>query len=445
MPHFNITERSLSIAQMEQRKQQTSFFPNQIAMGSFAPHSTLVEVGCFRTADVRDALARQDLMHVRKDIQVLCHEMTHWFDFFGTLWGREYIGDICRAYRAFDRGTEAEFPKIVRLFDVDRSVLSPTYYRFTNAPTVAHTAARPWSIDYVTGAEIDPDGAIREDRPILMARFGENPSRRTFARQPLSVGALLEVRAIASEVEAAINAINTHREEGPRMVEMSLANKEFNDLAYDHELIEYNTAAHILSVQAGTQEMFLTARLAAALAYIALNLKPSHFQRIKIPAAFSPFGNRNRAFKKRQDRGYAFAAMVFNGGAYAGDEAEYIERCVASANLGTPAGIIEAAADEMRSPIWFSGGNSITAHFFRESAMSRHILEAHSEFPLYRLTLQSLITKLRTVCPPFLDSEANFVEFNEGRIDEYQPEMMHGAAHALRGYTRNLLTGCRGV
>jgi hypothetical protein len=445
MPNFELTGRGLSRIQMEQKRQQTISFPNQIAAGSFVPHSTIVEVGCFRTADVRNALVAGDLLPIRQDIQVLCHEMTHWFDFFGTIWGRDYIGDICRAYRAFERGTETEFPKIVKLFDVDRAVLSPSYYRFTSPPSVTHTVARPSSIDYAAGTEIDPDGSTREDRPIFMARFGENPSRRTFARQPVSVGALLEVRAIASEIGAAITAVNSHPDAGPRMVEMSLANKEFNDLAYDHELIEYNTAAHILSVQAGTQELFLSTRLAAALAYIALNLKNTDFQNIKVPDALATFGKRNNAFKRRQDRGYAFVAMVFNGGRYDGDETEYIERCVASSNLGTPAGIIEAAAEEMRNPVWFSGENAITAHFFRESAMSRHILEAHSQFPLYCLTLQSLITSLRTICPPFLDSGANFVEINEGRIDEYQPEMMHEAAHALRGYTRNLFTGCRGV
>ena len=181
------------------------------------------------------------------------------------------------------------------------------------------------------------------------------------------------------------------------------------------------------------------------MAYIALNLTNTDFQKIKVPEAFSAFGKRNNAFKRRQDRGYAFVAMVFNGGRYEGNEAEYIARCVASSNLGTPAGIIEAATKEMMNPVRLAGGNPITAHFFRESAMSAHILKTHSQFPLYCLTLQSLITSLRTMCPPFLDSEANFIELNAGRIHEYQPDMMHDAAHALRGYTRNLLTGCRGV
>lgn len=132
MTNLELTGRRLSKLQLEEKALQTASFPNQIAAGSFAPHSTIVEVGCFRTADVRDALLKEDLMPVRQDIQVLCHEMTHWFDFFGTIWGRDYIGSICRAYRAFERRTEAEFPKIVELFDKDRSVLSPDYYRFTS-------------------------------------------------------------------------------------------------------------------------------------------------------------------------------------------------------------------------------------------------------------------------------------------------------------------------
>ncbi|WP_412553197.1 hypothetical protein [Shimia sp. MIT1388] len=445
MSVFKPSGRSLSPHQLEQKLLQTSSFPNQIAAGSFAPHSTIVEVGCFRTTDVRNALTAKDLMPVRQDIQVLCHEMTHWFDFWGTRWGREYIADICRAYRALERRTEADFPSIIKLFDLDRSVLAPSYYRYTNPPATTHSADVPWSIDYVAGAEIDPFGNTREDRPIFMARFGENPSRSTFARQPVSVGALLEVRAIASEIGAAISAINSHSDQGPRMVEMALANREFNSLAYNHELIEYNAAAHILSVQANTRELFLSARLAAALAYIALNMSQSDFGKLKVPAAFAAFGNRNRAFKKRQDKGYAFAAMVFNGGRYEGDEAEYIKRCVASSNLGTPEGIIEATAGELARPFWFSNGNEITQHFFRETAMSQRIVEAHSNYPQYVLSLQSLITDLRNVAPPFLDSAGEFIELHEGRIGEYDPEAMHDAAHELREYTRNLLTGSRGI
>jgi hypothetical protein len=209
MPFTKSSVHTFTEAKKAQRQLQAATFPNQISDGSFTPHSTIVEVGCFQTQRVRDAVEEGNLMPARHDLQVLCHEMTHWFDFFGTVWGREYIGSICRAYRAFERGVETEFPNIINLFDKDRQVLSPTYYRFSNAPSAPHSKERPWTIDFVSGAEIDPDGSTREDKPIFMVRFGENPSRRTFARQPVSVGALLEVRAIAAEFGTAIAAIES--------------------------------------------------------------------------------------------------------------------------------------------------------------------------------------------------------------------------------------------
>lgn len=435
----------LSAQKLAESKLQREIFPNQVAAGSFTPHSTIVEVSCFRTDRVVEALRAKTLFSVREDIQVLCHEMTHWLDFFGTIWGREYILAICRGYRAFERLTEAEFPRILELFDQDRRVLAPAYYRFTNPPSSPHHRNRPWSIDFVTGAEIDAYGVTREDRPIFMAKFGENPSRETFARQPISVGALLEVRAIASEVVGAIDAINTHSDDDEKFVETHRANKQFNSLVYDHELIEYNSAAHILSVQSGVNEFFLSYRLASALAYLALNLTKKDFEGLREPQRFSVYGKRNRYFKKNLDRGYAFVCMVFNGGRFEGNPEEYIEKCVAKSNLGSSKAILNRAAEKLENPIWFSGGSDVTLHFFRESAMGANILDVIAKEPLSVLRLSTLLTDLRAVCPPFLDSEANFVELNVGRLYEYRPERMHDAAHALRNYTRNLLTGSRGV
>lgn len=439
------TEQALSADQQEERKLQQGMFPNQIALGSFTPHSTLVEVGCFHTDTVQQAMKAQNLMPVRQDIQVLCHEMTHWLDFFGTMWGREYIGAICRGYRAVARGTEDEFPKVIELFDQDRKVLSPAYYKFSNAPTQPHDMSRPWSLQYVTGVEIDPFGKLREDKPIFMTKFGENPSERVFARQPISIGSLLEVRAIASEIGAALSAINSNPDQDEALVEASLANREFNDLAYDHQLIEYNAAMHMLSLECGSKELFLSARLASALAFVALNLCDEHFAKIKVPESFNDFGKRNRVFKKNRDRGFAFACLVFNGGKYQGDETDYIEGCLSSSNLGSVAKVFDDAANELGQPFRFSNGNAATDHFMMEASKSKGILEAIAKLPQHMLTLNELLGELAPICPPFIDSEGNFVELSENRFDGYRPVEMHDASHVLREYTRNLLTGCRGI
>lgn len=90
-----------------------------------------------------------------------------------------------------ERGSELEFANIIALFDQDRRVLSPAYYRFSNSPSVAHSVRQPWAIEFKTGVEIDPFGRSDARLPIFFATFGENPSRRVFARLPISVGALL--------------------------------------------------------------------------------------------------------------------------------------------------------------------------------------------------------------------------------------------------------------
>src|SRR5580765_5952897 len=82
------------------------FFPNQINAGLFSPHSTIIEVAVFHSAAVGDAVERGDLLSVRRDIQVLGHELTHWLDFFGTIWGRQYIKQICTAYLAYRQRDE---------------------------------------------------------------------------------------------------------------------------------------------------------------------------------------------------------------------------------------------------------------------------------------------------------------------------------------------------
>lgn len=240
-----------------------------------------------------------------------------------------------------------------------------------------------------------------------------------------------------------MEAINTNSDHGTKLVETSLMNKEFTELAYDHQLIEYNSAAHILSVQSGSKELFVSYRLAAALAFIALSMQPSDFDKLKTPEGFDVFGKRDRAFKKNRDRGYAFVCLVFNGGPYNGDEGKYVDRCLSNSNLRSAANILEDANDYLSNPIYFADGNEATSHFFRESAMGGEIVSRYESREQYLLTLE-MLNECKNFFPPFMDSECNFIEFNSGRLDEYKPSLMHDFSDKLRDYTQNLMTGYHG-
>ena len=427
--------------QRQQMQEYARFFPNQVAEGLFAPHSTLVEVSAFRPEEVAQAMATGDLLPVRRDIQVLCHEMAHWFDYFGTVWGRSYITTICRAHLAMDK-REAGFPALVELFDHDRRILAPAYYRFSASPSAPHDARHPWTIQFAGGCEIDPDGRIDERKPIYLVRFGESPSGRIFARQPLSVGALLEVRAVAAEIEAGYAAIDLCSDLDSARTEIRFMNDEFSRLAYDHNLIEYNVAAHVLSFHAETKDIGLTYRLASALAFIALNLQRSDFDRLRVPASFKDFGKRNKAFKRNMNRGFAFACLVNNGECY--DESRnYVETCVQASGLGTVAEVLARAVKALAKPFVPAQTTTFTFHFMREAIRSGLICKAFKRQHLHILTLD-MLKECRHICPPFMHASGGFFATDPSRIAEYCPEEMHTMALELRTVTRNLLVGCRG-
>ncbi len=371
------------------------------------------------------------------------HELTHWFDFFGTVWGRQYAKKICRAQVAASRGREDDFPKVVELFDLDNKILTPNYYKFSEAPSAPHSMARPWSVDYSCGCEIDPDGSINNGKPIFVLRFGENPSRKVFARQPLSVGALLEVRAMAAEVGAALGAINSSQEKGTAIVEAAELGREMNALAYDHELIDYNVAAHLVSVKSSVSELFASFRIAAQISFVALNMKKADFDRLKIPPEFAPFGSRNRAFRRRMDRGFAFACMVYNGGACESID-DHAAKCVKASNLGSISEFLGAVSETMDEAFLVSGGGAFVEHFAKESEHGKDIVDGLSQLPFHVPTLNFVLEK-RELCPPFMDSDCEFIEFFEGRTEGYAPEFLHEEAHKLNAYTQNLLIGCRGL
>lgn len=435
----------LSQRKIEERQAQKAVFPNKSSAGSFTPLSTIVEILDFRTNEVNVAIENGNLLPVRKDLQVIAHELTHWFDFFGTLWGRYYCHSIARAFLSLERHNEEEFSNIVALFDLGRRILSPSYYRYTSKPKGIHNTKLRWTIDFASGAEIDPYGHLDERKPLFLVRFGEHSSRDNFARQPISIGTLLEVRAVASEINIALEAINTSRNEDERIVETTHLTREFEDIVYNYKYIEYNTAAHTLSHFAHVQDIILAYRLAASIAYIALNMSEDDFKILKIPKEFDIFGKRNRAFIKNHDRGFAFVCMITNGGPYLGDENTYISNCIKNSNLGNAETIISKAIILLSSPIRLSKSNITIDHFIREAAKGKEICEALSSQKSSLINLELIFKKLRRILPPLMDSNGAFIELSPGRAEEYQPEKMHDAAHELNSYTQNLLSGCRGL
>lgn len=273
-------------------------------------HYLLLEVFPFDRAQINAAIAGT---RDSDPIRVLAHEMHHWFDLVGTLWGQQYLD---RVFEAFDAvcvrapGTIDHYPSLLRLFDADRAILFPSYYKVVDRSAPVRSGPGEWSMELSTGAQVRPDGAPDERNPYLFVRFKD--SRKLIARQPITVGALLELRALDAEQMAYLET-RLLRPVDERAVEDAFYERSLLRTLYHPELTTYSAAAHLLANATHSSDVISTLRMGSYLASIALNLTPALFQLIKTPPELSAIRDaRTQGFKNRAEHGWAFAALSYS-------------------------------------------------------------------------------------------------------------------------------------
>ena len=267
------------------------------------------------------AAGRANLGQLQPHIEAYWHEVMHWYDLVGTLWGARFLDLIylCLDIReSRPNSAEDEFHKLVELYDAERRIISPKYYHLVMDETRRHSSRRPWRLQLSSGLEFDAYGYQDTQRPIFFVRFSDNHTDALVARQPLTVGALLETKALASELHTGIEfLIAESKSESELEFQIKHYSREKSGFLYDRDLTMYTAPAHLLSRFVGTKETILTYEYAAALANVALNMSDTHFNSLKHPDSFAEFGEqRLEAFQKSQDRGYAFAALAVQADRY---------------------------------------------------------------------------------------------------------------------------------
>lgn len=280
--------------------------PATQTIASLQPHYLMIELPTYKEAQVRQALAgARDI----RAVETVAHELHHWFDIVGTVWGQTYLGKL---FAALDAAIDPAagvgvYPAALSLFDLDRSILFPTYYKYVRPGAPSDTKPGAWSFQLTTGARIDTRGVSHELDPILFMRF--QTATREIGRQPLSVGALLELRAMASEIHAFRDTtLEWPKEE--RTVEEKLFEQRFLRTLYAPELLTYSAAAHFIGKQTNDTDFGQAFGLGSALADVALNLTPGAYTRLRTPPIMKQWvAKRVAGFRNNRDLGFAFVTM----------------------------------------------------------------------------------------------------------------------------------------
>jgi len=275
-------------------------------LGSLHPHTLVLELPVFSRPMLEESLA--DGCN-NEPARVYAHELQHWFDIVGTLWGQRYLDLV---FSAFDAVLAAEteelaYPEVLRLFDADREILFPRYYKYV-VPGAPHGAKKKWINRWSAGHRIRHDGTRDHGYPILFVRL--ETDQGVFARQPLSIGALLELCAMAAE-DGAFNTFLPTLGDGERMVERAIRTRALVQHLYDPLLTTYSAAAHVLSTSSGDRRVEPVFAWGAALADLCLNIEPSAVRKLKPPPRLVEFGHRIiHGFRSRADPGFLYACVI---------------------------------------------------------------------------------------------------------------------------------------
>lgn len=431
-----------------------SLFPNgNSTLAEFRSHSQTIHLHETNRADIPLLIARQDFSGLSRKLPIITHEQTHWLDLISTVWGQNYLAELFDAYEAiYERpGSQPEYDwwKVIKLYDQDRRIMFPRYYKTVSPDPGRHNIRNPWTLDFSVGREFRADGRVDETQPVLFARFGRNPSRELIARQPLTIGSLLECTATHFEMWDEYLIMDQITDEGTKLVEKAIRKREREDALYDVNLIDYTCAAHVLSAISYTKEPILTYRLASSLAIICLNLTDKHFEMLKVPGRFDLIGkNLISAFRKAANRGFAFVCLASLAPAYTEGKNEdtWIEETLKAADLPSRAKITRDAVDRLDKL-----QSSLTTRFDLDRTrdyllqIGRSILPIRSDLD-HRGNPANLLS-LGVPFPPMFDSDGEAFDMFAARLDRtlYDPNFMFDREADLDSFRRDFLTACRGV
>lgn len=423
-------------------------FPNTLQLAHFSPEAQLVSLDAYGKDDLANAVLANDHDKASEILATISHELTHWAEVVGTLWGRGYLQRIYRAYRLLARrnqaGSEADFQELVALHDEQRRLTFPKYYQTVEPDQPKHGAGHPWVIGLSAGQEIDPLGRLDPTRPIMFVRFYDHDTGALLIRQPITVGALLETTAVASEFPAIFAYIEGKVPADQKVVMAATATKSILERLYAPELTLYSAPVHLFAHHASIKDAAAAYVHASMVAHLCLNLTDAVFDGLSLPQAMNPWLGLLPGFRHRRDRGFAFAVVCANLKPWTEgmDPKTWIDAALGASGLPDAAGIMAQATTAMAGQVAGEQAayfDATEAYMLELGLAVAAIRGADTSFgPVRSMNALGLI-------PPMVDAEGELVawpgnSFDFGRFDA---EAMTNLDWALGGYTRNVISGCR--
>lgn len=375
-------------------------------IGDYDQFSQTIRLHEITEAQLRGAFNGGEYGLRREVLPLLAHEVRHFGDHVGTLWGREKLVHIFDAYNVRLRPDFSEYWRVTQVLRDHRDTYLSSYYTEEMDAAAEEWDGEPWRYELSAGTQINPDGTENHSKPILFTWFATFKGN-SLCRVPFSISSLLEVRAMANEIFQLGGLINGIEDIALKRIEEQQAREKINARLFDATLAVYSVAAHYLSSTIREiKDAFEAYLIAGEIAGICLNMPWRFFQQLRTPPEFADLMWRNDAFKSNRDRGYLYAAMVQNhphGLRGLQDFNAWIEGALKASGL-PPLGVINEAV--------FAEDKSVTSLAVKGSVSQRlaDLLEVGRPYLEHLCTPRAAGgVMVDPATPPVLTSDGKFV------------------------------------
>ncbi|MGI3901375.1 MAG: hypothetical protein ACRYGP_07955 [Janthinobacterium lividum] len=423
-------------------------FPNATTIAYFDPQSQAIQLNEISFKAFLDAVAREDLVALRENVGTIFHEVTHWADTVGTVWGQSYLSAVYRGLKLLERkdvpGAENDYHQFVTLHDLTRRIQLSDYYRVVHAGANPHDVNHRWIIQFSAGREFDTHGRIDNERPILFTRFLDHDSQEQIIRQPMAIGALLEINAVWSEIVSNREILSAMSADD-RLIEEAIHRRERLSTLYSEEMTIYTAPVHMLAHYARITDVTTAYEFASAVSHLVLNLSVTDFASLRLPPTMRAWAALFPAFKRSANRGFAFGVICAHSRHWTlgTDVREWLDDALARAGLRPAHKIHQSAQCVMERRRATSGTGLLDEAERYLGEIGATVFRARSAGDTSYILRRSQDEDLPV--PPLIDMNGDLLSIRPDLFDveRFPLEEIGRRAASLHTWTMNLLSSCR--
>jgi hypothetical protein len=247
---------------------------------------------------------------------LVAHEVAHWMDHVGTLWGRNLILQQAKAIEARRSLNEYSFTKIIQYYEACRSLNLPEYY--LHLPDIENeNFGKPWVWRLSVGVAFDNLGTPNEGKPIVFTQFFDPQNNKLICRAPFSLASLHESTAMHCEITVLKSLVTKFKGKTYDQYAIDKLNGITSNL-YERLFVLYTVSAHYSANVIGISDANNAYEYAYNVAEFCFNLPDQYFDQLCIPEGTfawpkrtpSLWEARTQTLLKNKDRGFLYV-LVF--------------------------------------------------------------------------------------------------------------------------------------